>query len=300
MKAHRNNFCGGSFSDWLAVNLLSNCNAKCKFCIEKKEGFVQKHKANWKEMANAIVKSDKKKVMLLGGEPTLYKNLRELINYVKDNSNKEIYLTTNGFLLNKKYIEKNLINLTGLSISICHYDQDKNKELYGLKHNIDILKEAINYLKSINILTRLNCNLLPGYIDSVKEIYKMIKFSKEIGASEIRISETFSDTQHIKLEELFSNQFGLNDEPFEKGCLTTAIINNYKVVLRQACGLETTNRKSPINPDIEACNDILYPNGSIYFGWLKKEVENINPVILNQLIDDQISERINKIRSKIC
>lgn len=299
MKAHYKNFCGGSFTEWLAVNLLSDCNAKCKFCIEKREGYTVNKKVDWKTMAEAIVKSDKNKIMLLGGEPTLYKNIDKLILYIRNNSDKEIFLTTNGFKLNETYVEKNLKLLTGISISICHYDINKNKELYGLKHDLKMLQKAIRQLNILNIPVRINCNLLPGYIDDKEEIYKMIEFSKNMGASEIRISETFSDTQHIKLEEIFNYEYNLNDEPFEKGCLTYANINDYRVVFRQACGLETKNRKPPISPDIEACNDILYPNGKIYSGWLKKEIKKINPIIVNQIIDDIILDKINKLRGVI-
>lgn len=297
MKPNIKNFCGGSFSEWLAVNLLSECNAKCKFCIERKEGHVFQEHKTWQELGDIIVKSDKKKVMLLGGEPTLYEHLPEIINHTKSNTDKQVFLTTNGYVLNESYVKKNLLKLDGISISICHYDMDKNQEIYGLKIDELALRQAINLLKFHGIPTRVNCNLLRGYIDNKGEINKMIEFSKRIGAEEIRISETFSDDEIIKLEEIFNYEYGTNSEPFEQGCLHTAIIDGYKVVLRQCCGLETSHRIKPSNPEVDTCNDILYYNGEIYSGWIKKDTKNLNPVIIRQFIKSVIKNKLKEMVS---
>ena len=50
IKPNERNSCSGRFADWLEVNLLSKCNAKCAWCVEK-DGFHPEEKATWQEIA---------------------------------------------------------------------------------------------------------------------------------------------------------------------------------------------------------------------------------------------------------
>ena len=75
---NKNNSCGGAYLDWLEINLLKECNACCKWCIELK-GYHPKQVVSYAKIAEAALKTEAKNIILLGGEPTLYKDLNKLI-----------------------------------------------------------------------------------------------------------------------------------------------------------------------------------------------------------------------------
>jgi molybdenum cofactor biosynthesis enzyme MoaA len=129
MKPHPNNFCGGNFQDWLEVYLTNKCNGSCSWCVDK-NGWSPKEKAPVAELAKAIIDAPQKKVILLGGEPTLYPDLKKLIQTIS--KEKEVYLTTNGGKLSPNYVKENLVGLTGLNVSIHSYWAAENEAITGI------------------------------------------------------------------------------------------------------------------------------------------------------------------------
>jgi organic radical activating enzyme len=257
------NSCAGAYNDWLEVHLTNECNGNCVWCIDK-EAFHPLETATTSTLVKKILETGKQNIILLGGEPTLYKDIMNLVK-VLSIIDKSVYITTNG----SKLI--NVIDyadsLTGLNISIHHYDLSLNKEITGI--NLDGEKLLCD-LKNIiikGVKVRLNCNLIENYIDNKEKIYKYIEFAKSLGCVAIRFAE-LRDCQElfVDLNKIFNNQFGLNDDPFLFGCCQNAIINDMPISFRQMCGLQTTCRRKPINPK-QYKKDVLYNNGEIYEGW---------------------------------
>ena len=141
MLPNKNNFCGGSFSDWIEVMLIDKCYGHCSWCVEK-EGYKPKEIATWQKLFDKLIQSGKKNIIFLGGEPTLYKDLCFLIKnlYLLD---RNTYITTNGSLLCSEYIENNLYELTGINISIHHYNLGMNKQITGIKLEEYLLRGAV-------------------------------------------------------------------------------------------------------------------------------------------------------------
>lgn len=266
------NFCGGNFQDWLEVMLIDKCNGRCSWCIDK-NGHHPKRHLHWVKLAWLIIKSDRSNIILLGGEPTLYKKLRELIVGVVAISNKKIYLTTNGSMLSPLYVDKTLYRLTGINISIHHYNLEKNHEITGISLKKENLINTIKELHKKGITVRLNCNLINGYIDSKQEILSYINFAKEIGADNIRFAELKNDKDSfVDLMNIFPLQYGINADPFFLGCNSNAKINGMPINFRQMCGLQTDQRPEPINPE-QKDKIVLYYDGIFYNGWQPKREE---------------------------
>lgn len=265
MKPNEKNFCGGAFPDWLEVNLIDKCNAKCSWCVEN-IGYKPKKKVAFSAIAEKALEYGAKNIILLGGEPTLYKHLKEIINLLSDND-RNVYITTNGSMLTKEFVEKKLYNLYGVNISIHHYDMNKTNEITGLNLNKSQLEQSIKSLTDRNIKVRLNCNCINGYIDSVEEIHKFIEFAKQIGATNVRFAELKMDEENfVDLAKIFEYQYGLNDDPFTLGCINDVVINGMNVNFRQMCGIQTPKRVLPVNPE-QVIKKVLYYNGILYNGW---------------------------------
>ncbi|KKP30809.1 MAG: hypothetical protein UR21_C0024G0002 [Candidatus Woesebacteria bacterium GW2011_GWC2_31_9] len=267
MLPNKNNFCGGNFFDWIEVMLIDKCNGTCSWCIEN-EGYKPKKVATWQKLLEKLIQSNKKNIIFLGGEPTLYKDLRLLITnlYLV---NKNTYITTNGSLLCAEYIENNLPGLTGINISIHHYHLGMNKQITGIKLEEYLFRSAISKAKELNIKVRLNCNVIKKYIDNENEVNKYIEFAKNIGANNVRFAELKHDDKNfIDMAEILNYKYGLNDDPFSNGCIRDVVINNMPINFRQMCGLQTTKRIVPEN-------QVLYYDGNFYNGWQAEKEEDM-------------------------
>jgi MoaA/NifB/PqqE/SkfB family radical SAM enzyme len=267
---NKNNFCGGSFKDWLEVYLTDTCNGNCSWCIDK-EGFKPKLSVSSDELVKMIEKSKKKNVLLVGGEPTLYKDSNYLISTLV-HKQINVYITTNGSTLTElNIIRNNLALCKGVNISLHSYNLDVNKKITGLSLNYNILKDAISLLQNGGASIRFNCNLIKDAIDSKIEIEKYIDFAKGLNVSNVRFAELKNDTSNfVSLYSIYKDQYGINDDPFTKGCNISAKIKDIDINFRLMCGLQNSNASIPKNYKQKQKKVVLYYDGNFYKGWMKK------------------------------
>lgn len=285
------NFCGGNFQDWLEVNLIEICNANCSWCIERK-GYHPTFHATMETMIAAILATGKKHIILLGGEPLLYKHMKELINALF-HEGRTITITTNGFLLSPEYIIQNLNGITNINISIHHFDMTKNREITHILIDENKLKESISALHGIGASVRMNCNAIHGYIDNAEAINNYIEFAHIVGADKVRFAELKQDENNfVDLAKILGYLYGLNDNPFSMGCNNDCVINGMPVNFRQMCGLQTTKRIAPKKPK-QYSKKVLYYDGQVYNGWQTQEEIKMNAKNSNQNISDIINSLTN-------
>lgn len=294
MKPNKKNFCGGNFQDWLEVNLIERCNGRCPWCIEKSGYHPTKH-ATWRVIAEQALKSGKTNIILLGGEPTLYKDISKIIG-VLNSAGRKVWVTTNGGLLSPDYIRNTLVGITGINISIHDSDLEKNREITGI--HIRDLKDIVTALHEIGANIRFNCNCIFGHVDNKEAIERYIEFAKSVGADKIRFAELKQDEEgFVDLAKVLNYNYGLNDDPFTSGCHSDAVINGMPVNFRQMCGLQTSRRPKPKRP--EQCNkQVLYYDGKFYDGWqtVKPEKETVKMTnkelrkILKDVVDGKITQ----------
>ena len=268
---NKRNFCGGNFQDWLEVMITDKCNGRCSWCIDK-EGYHPTKHAPWNKLARRIIDCDRSNIILLGGEPTLYRGLNKVILAVSalTNRKKKLYVTTNGSMLTPEYVEHHLYRLTGINISIHHHDLERNYDITGIPLRMLVLKASIKELRKNSISIRFNCNLIKDQVDSEKSILSYINFAKELGAHSVRFAELKDDKDNfVDMAKIFSGKYGLNDDPFTFGCNSNSVINDMAVNFRQMCGLQTDKRPKPVNPK-QASKMVLYYDGIFYDGWQSK------------------------------
>lgn len=261
---HPRNACAGAFSDWLEVNLLPECNARCAWCVER-DGYHPTHRAGWEDIARAAVETGATNVILLGGEPLLYKQLYKLVSYLYANKCR-VWITTNGSLLYKHY-ERLAGEVAGVNVSIHDHDFYGNESVTGLHLDYCELKWAITYLAGAGCKVRLNCNLIRGHVDSMASLRSYITFAHGIGATHVRFAELkLDDSNFVNAHELFGEEFGTNEDPFVSGCNHDTTIDGMPVNIRQMCGLQTPHRKRPLN-SVQVPSKVLYYDGHLYDGW---------------------------------
>lgn len=115
------------------VNLNRNCNMHCRFCYagnRLSDTDVMDIK-KIEQMIEILKEHEIKKVLILGGEPTLYSDLEKVIMLLEKN-NIKIGLQTNGLLLNNDKWKKLLAHID-CSVSIKAFSEKTYIRITGRK-----------------------------------------------------------------------------------------------------------------------------------------------------------------------
>ena len=132
------------------------CNARCAMC--GLENYIENCNEERKtEMSYSQIEKllfDLKNmgfqgVTFSGGEPTLRKDMVQIIEFASKKCNMNVSLNTNGYLLETlvgEYIEAGLNNIT---ISILSPDAAVNDRLMGLRNGLAHTKKLISYINNI-------------------------------------------------------------------------------------------------------------------------------------------------------
>lgn len=167
------------------------CNARCPFCVSKMTGIenhIKPTNANWTNFRKACKLAHiagATTVMLTGkGEPTLFPE--QITEYLYSLGALDYFplveLQTNGLTIQEfpnRFKSWRDLGLSTVAISVCHYDNLKNKNIYTPNKNYPDLVTSIKVLHEIGLSVRLVCVLVKNYLDSLQELKTMIQFAMD-------------------------------------------------------------------------------------------------------------------------
>ncbi len=166
------------------VYLTNRCNLRCEMCSQYGENFKELACPDlpfdeWKKFFDSISDvSPKPKIILMGGEPLLYKDVDMVIDYL-NKCGFYIQIVTNGTLV-EKHLEtiSKCKNIT-VTFSIDGIEQIHDR-IRGLKGTFQKAIENIRRLNEIkkknsNIYIYVNSVLLPDNIDDVDKFMQVIQ-----------------------------------------------------------------------------------------------------------------------------
>ena len=178
-----------------------NCNQKCIHCYAAGQNYAEQKELStddWKKIIDRCKKAYIPQLTFTGGEPTIRKDLVELIDYSRWFVTR---LNTNGVLLTEELCEK-LYNASLDSVQITFYscNEEEHNKLVGAdnyKKTIQGIKNAINAGLPVSINTPL-CTINKNYIET-------LKYLKELGIKYVTCSGLIM-TGNAKTEESKSTQ----------------------------------------------------------------------------------------------
>ncbi|MBA2851832.1 pyruvate-formate lyase-activating enzyme [Methanococcus maripaludis] len=262
------NACMGGFGKCLDVYFTPHCNGSCKFCIESNGYKPEPLRTNVDAMIKATnALPSYHDILILGGEPTT--NMSELMYYLRGihRRGKNLFLTTNGSHLTVENAAFLSIYLKAINISIHHHDMAQNKDITGVELNVENLRKCVNMFTSHNVDVRVNCNLIPGYIDNKEDVHAMEKFAYNIGATAIKFSELQHCDEYADAKNCFD--YPLSDDPFKQGCQVTFNGKHIPITVHQTCGFVNKNKPRPnYKGPSYSRTKVLYYNGKVYDGWV--------------------------------
>jgi len=132
-----------------------------------------------------------KYIILTGGEPTLIKDLPEIISNLKEKSNSQIVLNTNGINLNSKLLSQlTKAGLNILKISIHSFDPVIYDRIVGIDGSFEKLLKSMEAIRKFNqnkhqLEVRSN-TVIFGW--NYKDIDRMIDFASQYNISSMQFS----------------------------------------------------------------------------------------------------------------
>ena len=161
-----------------------NCNQKCIHCYAAGQKLSEKEELStkeWKKVIDICQKECIPQLTFTGGEPTIRKDLVELIEYSKWFITR---LNTNGVLLTEKLCKELYeASLDSVQVTLYSNNPEIHNKLVGadnFEKTITGIKNAINVGLNVSINTPL-CTLNKNYIDT-------LKFAKELGVTYVTCS----------------------------------------------------------------------------------------------------------------
>lgn len=153
--------------EYLRVIVNNKCNLSCFFCHREGERCVDRlidvDQTSLVKMINILVKCGIKKIKFLGGEPTLCRQLPDVISDLRLNKDLSISMITNGV------VTKNVIDrfcdagINKINISLHGYNGDVFESVTGgTKKQLCQTLDTIEHLNEKGILGKVNYVLLKG------------------------------------------------------------------------------------------------------------------------------------------
>ena len=276
LKPSKNSICGNSYN-LLNIKLLNGCNGKCEFCIAagtpvKKSTDAQK----FIDTANSMTRFSN--VDVLGGEPTLYPDLVEVLKGIRPYK-KRIGIISNGS--NLKIIKECIPYLDTVTLSIHSFDYSKNST--GIVINEQELKDLNKNKEKTEIIAAVV--VTNKTVSNLKEIKSYAKKAKKLGFSAIKLMELVTSNENmdfIDLQDLLVN-FGIHQKNATlKGCFfELPELSKYlkiKTYIKLCCPFNNIFKAKSFGiPDIEYQHDymnVIQPDCSVTDSWVYDSFDN--------------------------
>lgn len=277
------NSCDGKFNNSVDIRFIKACDNHCSFCIEK-TGVPFKGN-DIKEMIKSTLATDRKEVLILGGEPFLsMKKLNEYIDGIREHKEK-IFITTalpKTIIFDYKLFEEIVNKIDGLNISIHHYNDKVNTYVLQspIPHNrINLLKKIL-FDKQKAKKVRVSVNLVKGFIDNKETLEHTIRLLQHWGCQHLKINELqMSSENYVSFEKIMGRKLR---SPYAYGCQTIIQQKPMKITLKRSCFwvepsldasvsdllkvIFNSLKNKIIKPKFDG-HKVIYENGEISDGW---------------------------------
>ncbi|TGN08573.1 GTP 3',8-cyclase MoaA [Leptospira ilyithenensis] len=154
------------------VSVLSHCSFACVYCAPKNRSSLSEDRSHYHFLSPELLtqklkllrtKINIKEVHLTGGEPTLHKELPELVERVYDLGIREIVVTSNGFFADGLIREMKSKGLTRMNFSVDSFSQSGFEKISDRKLPLSRLLSRVEEAKEIGLEVKVNCTVLKGY-----------------------------------------------------------------------------------------------------------------------------------------
>ena len=199
---------------WLEIT--QGCNLKCVHCYEGNFHIQSKNKLNlqkWKNIIDQLALLRVERVVVIGGEPTINKDIIEILKYLKS-KNIPTTLFTNAFFQDEELRKVIVENNIRLKISLYGHNSNVHDSITTVSGSFDRLIENIKYFSKNSVDISIAVTLMKENENYVNEIEAFIK---SLGIQQYKfdvIRQVYCGTQykHIPTKQEIKN-FSLRRKP---------------------------------------------------------------------------------------
>lgn len=179
----------------LSICPTTFCGGNCPFCVAAERNHHKKDEAcfiDTGKLEQVLLSLERENIVrgvsVTGGEPfTDVGLLNEIVNMVFCilGNSIEVNINTNGTGLRSLHKIEKLSYVDALHISRHHYDDKRNREIFGM--DVPDREELTEVVKSISYkdIFVLNCLLLKDYIGNAGEMHRYMDFAIETGVPKV-------------------------------------------------------------------------------------------------------------------
>jgi len=200
---------------YLRLSITDVCNFSCTYCLpdgyqcDQPRDFLSL--AEIKRLTNAFAALGTEKIRITGGEPSLRKDLPDIINLCKQTSGiKKVAITSNGFKLPQHLPQWLDAGLDAINISIDSLDPRQFKAITGhdklktIMKGIDMgLADGRATFKVNTVLMREHSGRdIQSYLDWIKDTPITLRFIELMQTGD---NKAFFDAQHVQGSRIKQN-----------------------------------------------------------------------------------------------
>ncbi|WP_221793623.1 GTP 3',8-cyclase MoaA [Oceanobacter mangrovi] len=157
---------GRQFS-YLRLSITDVCNFRCSYCLpdgyQKQSGPEPLQLDEIQRLLAVFAQLGTRKVRITGGEPSVRKDLTEIIQLAANTDGiDQVALTTNGYKLAENIAAWHAAGLQQLNVSIDSLDAERFQQITGYSHLARII-EGIDQALALGLKVKVNAVLLKGF-----------------------------------------------------------------------------------------------------------------------------------------
>jgi len=179
--------------DFLWIELTNKCNLKCIHCYADSSPFNELETkidySYWKKIINDAYKLGCRKIQFIGGEPTIYPYLNNLIEDVNNMGFEYIEVYTNGTIISDDHLKTFVKNNVKLAFSVYGHTENIHEQITKSKNSYK--KTMNNISKAINANLKVRVSIIEmesnkPYIDQTIDFIKSNFNVNEVGVDKVR------------------------------------------------------------------------------------------------------------------
>ncbi|KAK9700462.1 Radical SAM superfamily [Popillia japonica] len=176
----------GRHHNYLRISLTEKCNLRCQYCMpaEGVQLTPKQHLLTTEEViqvARLFVKEGVTKIRLTGGEPTVRRDLVDIIASLKQiNGLQTVAMTTNGIVLTRQLVALQRAGLDVLNISLDTLKPDKYEKITRRK-GFDKVMMGIDLALQLGYNpVKINCVVMKGFNDDEINDFVMLTHDRNV------------------------------------------------------------------------------------------------------------------------
>lgn len=203
------------YCTWITVN--RKCNLSCQWCYAR--DYVTTNNSDEMSldlMCNLIDLCSScgvKKIIFIGGEPTIYPYLIDGIKYCKELSITSEIVTNGIALSNKSFVDR--LYHAGLSSVVLSIKGSNREDFYETtgSDTFPLIQESIENLNSVGLKCVISAVLTSSFISHIEDVFEMLiqnhiqkivfSFLKEFGSDSNSQTDCSSNSPNVILEHLY-------------------------------------------------------------------------------------------------